>query len=284
MSIKAYLLTPDGRNYPNHKADFGFLKQTFENKNIEMIEAESLPNEERAFVVIPGYDSLKHIRKISNELSHISRVVLFVTSDEGGVFEPWRIDHPNIEIWVQSPFKRHEAYHKYPIGCPSTMHSVVPEYTAKEHDVFFSGQVTHQRRQELARVMPTINNALFNPTAGFMQGYEPKDYYQYLAKSRVVPAPAGNITIDSFRFYEAIEMLCIPIGDSKNSVGEDFNFYHYVFGDSVPFETTNSWKNLQGIADRALSNYPEKLHEIVSWWIKYKRDFANKIMEQVYEH
>lgn len=282
--VKAYLLTPDGKNYPNHKADFGLLKESFKKKKIETVEVTELPPDERAFVVIPGYDSLSRERKISIELNKIKRVVLFITSDEGGLFNPHKLSHPNMEVWVQSPFQHHNDFNKYPIGCPFTMKSVVPEYTEKKYDVFFSGQITHQRRKELAKVMPHINNSLFNPTKGFMQGYEPAEYYKYLAESKIVPAPAGNITIDSFRFYEAIEMLCVPIGDSKNSIGENFDFYGYVFDHNLPVERTHNWKELQDIADRTLADYPSKMHQVVSWWIKYKRDFANKIMEQVYEH
>lgn len=282
--IKAYLLTPDKKNYSSHKADFGFLKETFNKKQIEIIETEELPECERAFVVIPGYDSIGNTKKISKELAKIKRVVLFVTSDECGLFDPKYIIHPNIEIWVQAPFPKHEPYHKYPFGAPTMVKENLPEYTNKIYDVFFSGQITHERRQELSKIMPEMKNSLYNPTAGFMQGFDSKKYYEMLMQSRIAPAPAGNVTIDSFRFYEALEMLCIPVGDSKDSSGKDFDYYNYVFNNNVPVEITNDWFQLPKITDKLLNNYHENMHQTVAWWIKYKRDFAIKIMEQVYEH
>jgi hypothetical protein len=284
LTINAYLLTPDGKNYSNHKADFGFLKEIFTKKKIEIIEAETLPECDRAFVVIPGYDTIGKTKTVSKELAKTKRVVLFVTSDECGLFDPKYIAHPNIEIWVQSPFPKHEAYHKYPFGAPTMLKENLPEYADKVYDVFFSGQITHERRQELAEVMPSIENGLYNPTAGFMQGYDSKQYYEMLMQSRIAPAPAGNVTIDSFRFYEALETLCIPIGDGKSSAGEKFNYYNYVFNGDIPVEITTDWYELPKIKEKLLSNYPENLHQVVAWWIKYKRDFAVKIMEQVYEH
>jgi hypothetical protein len=132
--------------------------------------------------------------------------------------------------------------------------------------------------------MKSMPNAFYNPTKGFMQGFEPKDYYKYMAQSRIVPAPAGNVTIDSFRFYEAIEMLSIPIADSKNAIGEEFDFFHYVFPEEFPAQTTSNWNELPSITNDLLTDYSANLHRIVSWWIRYKRDFANKIMEQVNEY
>jgi hypothetical protein len=281
--IKAYLLALDGKSFADHKWDFGFIKEAFDRNGIEYIKTDSLPEVDKAFVVICGFENRRFPTKVSEELNKIKKVVLFITGDETGIFMVDKVSHPDIKIWIQSPYPdKHGKFYKMPIGCPSHMKDNLPEYTNKKNDAFFSGQITHDRRKELAEAMPNVPNALFNPTAGFTQGYEPKEYYKHLLESKIVPSPAGTATVDSFRFYEALEMLALPIGDLKNSVNEEQNFWDFTFEQSTPFiPKTNNWHEVPGIIEKGVSDYPGNMHRAVSWWIKYKRDFAYKIMEQL---
>jgi hypothetical protein len=283
--IKAYLLGVDGKSFPDHKWDFGFVKEAFDKNKIEYSEATSLPECDRAFVVICGFENKQLVNEVSFELNKIKRVVLFITGDERGTFRADKLSHDNMEIWIQSPYPdRHGQFNKMPIGCPSHMKDNLPEYTDKKNDAFFSGQITHDRRKQLAEVMPGVPNALFNPTPGFTQGYKPKEYYKHIAESKMVPSPAGTSTVDSFRFYETLELLSLPIGDLRSSTNEKYNFWDFVFEQETPFipKTTN-WNNLPDIVEKGVGDYPGNMHRAVSWWIKYKRDFAYKIMEQINE-
>ena len=282
--IKAYLLSVGNRAFASHKDDFGLLKETFAKKKIEVIETLSLPESDRAFVVLSGSDLTGIEEFMSQKLQPIKKIVLFITSDECGTFNVDKISHPNIKIWKQYPYPKHNKYFKMALGAPIRLRQNTPEYAEKEIDLFFAGQITHQRRQELGEVMRSLNTENYWPTAGFMQGGSAKDYYQKVAETRVVPAPAGTATIDSFRFYEALELLAMPIGDTKNSSGEDFDYWNYVFEQHVPFPKTNDWYRLPDMVNNIVSEYPANMHMVVAWWIRYKRDFANKIMEQINEH
>ena len=284
MPHKAYSITHGEHGFADDKWDFGFIKEAFDKNNVSIEQVRSLPETERAFVIAPGFEWYEYEEKLSEELSKIKKVVLFLTSDELGVFQIEKIDHPDIHIWIQYPYReKHKQYHKMPVGSPSRIGEFVPEYPTKIYDAFFSGQITHPRRRELAEVMPSIKNSLFNPTAGFTQGYGPEEYYKLLSQSKIVPCPAGVASIDSFRFFESLEMMAIPIGDTKSSSNEPFDFWTFVFGKNE-IEKTDDWNNLQQMIDGILKDYPANLHRIVAWWIKYKRDFANKIMEQINEH
>lgn len=280
-SERAFLYGIEGYPLANHKNDFGFVSEAFTKNNIVPEEVHSLPRIDKAFVVVSGSDMHGSESTVSKELRKINRVVLFITSDECGLFNVDKINHPNIKIWVQSPYPKHEKYFKMPIGAPLMLKNNLPEYTEKTSDIFFAGQITHQRRQELGKAIGYLNNVDYVPTAGFMQGDTPDVYYSKMTKSKIVPAPAGNVTIDSFRFYEALEMLTLPIGDIKDSSGNDFDFWDYTFGEEVPVPKTDNWYLLLDIAVRSIENYPANMHKAVSWWIKYKRDFANEIMEQI---
>jgi hypothetical protein len=281
--INAYLYSVKEEDCASDKWDYGLIKEIFNKNNINPIKTTSLPKTERAFVVIPGPQNIDYEEIISNELNNIDRVVLFITGDESATFNVDKIIHNNIDIWIQYPHKKHEKYNKLPVGVPQHLKNNLPEYQDKSYDVFFAGQITHQRRQELSKVMPTVQNSFYKPTDGFAQGLKPKTYYDKMFLSKIVPCPSGAEVIDSFRFYEAIEMLCLPIGDRIDSKGNETNFYNFVFKTDFPIEVTDNWKNIKNIVPSLLNEYPHNMHQVVSWWIKYKRDLSIKIMDQINE-
>lgn len=280
--MKAYILITNPGETPKGKWDYGLLEEVFERNHIEQIEVDSIPEDDRAFVVIAGGGSAGKEKTINEEIVKLNKVVLFITSDECGLLNVDLIEHPDIDIWVQTPFPKHDRYHKLFLGAPIHLKENKPEYTEKKYDVYFGGQITHQRRQELAGIMSHIKNALYRPTDGFAKGDSPKDYYLNMASSRIAPTPSGAVTMDSFRFYEAIEMLSLPIYDIKDAFGVERDYYGYVYGNLVPAPSTKNWNHLQDIVDDTLEQYPANLHKVVSWWIKYKRDFSYKIMDQIY--
>ena len=280
--INAYIFSLNPLDTADGKWDYGLLKETFKRKKINEISVSTLPNEDRAFVVIPGGGNAGKEQEINNELSKIKRVVLFITGDECALFDIDKIKHQNISIWIQTPHDKHEKYNRFFIGPASHIKNNIPAYTEKKYDLFFSGQITHQRRQELASIMPRMKNSLYKPTEGFAQGDPPNEYYQNMAAAKVVPAPSGAAVIDNFRFFEALEMLALPIGDLKQANGRETNFYEYVYGKTIPVPLTHDWQQLGKIISEIMNDYPANMHKAVCWWIKYKRDFANKIMEHYY--
>ena len=80
-NIKAYLYSVKEEDCAADKWDYGLIKEIFTKNKIEQIKVTKLPNVERAFVVIPGPQNIDYEDKISEELSKINRVVLFITGD-----------------------------------------------------------------------------------------------------------------------------------------------------------------------------------------------------------
>ncbi len=279
--VKAFLYSVKEEDCASDKWDYGLLKEIFNKNKIEQVKTIELPEIEKAFVVIPGPQNIDYEEQISNELNKIKRVVLFITGDESATFNVDKINHNNIEIWVQYPHKKHIKYNKLALGVPQHFSKNLPQYQNKSYDVFFSGQITHQRRQELANVMPQIENSFYNPTNGFAEGLKPKNYYDKMSLSKIVPCPSGAEVIDSFRFYEAIETLCLPIGDRIDSKGINPDFYNFVFGDIHPIKTLENWNHLSELLPNLLETYMSNMHKTVCWWIKYKRDLSIEIMRQV---
>jgi hypothetical protein len=281
--INAYLYSFDEKDCASDKWDYGLLKEIFDKYNIEQIKVNSLPDVDRAFVVVPGPQNLGHEEDVNKELQKIGRVVLFFTGDEEGRFDITKISHPNAEVWIQCPHKKHKKYNKLPLGTPQHLKNFVPEYTDKKYDVYFGGQITHSRRKQLSDAMKTLSNALFKPTKGFAQGDHPKDYYANLASAKIAPSPSGAVVIESFRFYEALEMLCLPIVDSVDPQGNVIKYYDFVFEGATPIKLIKNWHSLRNIVPELLNDYPQNMHDAVCWWIKYKRDLGIKIMRQINE-
>jgi hypothetical protein len=279
--LKAYLYSVKQEDCAADKWDYGLLKQFFNKNNIKPDRVTSLPSIDRAFVVIPGPQNVDYEDQISQELNKIGRVVLFITGDESATFKVDKIEHGNIEIWIQYPHRKHSQYNKLALGVPQHLSNNLPEYQDKSYDVFFSGQITHQRRQELATVMPEISNSFYNPTNGFAEGLKPKQYYDKMFLSKIVPCPSGAMVIDSFRFYEAIEMLCLPIGDKLDSKMQRTDFFNFLFQGEHSINTVENWQKLPNLLPELLNNYTSEMHQVVCWWIKYKRDLFIELMRQV---
>jgi hypothetical protein len=89
--------------------------------------------------------------------------------------------------------------------------------------------------------------------------------------------------VDSFRLYEAIEMMSLPIADLRDSNGLEDDFYQRLFNEVVLFYKTKNWNELPNLTLKILERYPNNMHSVVCWWIKYKRDFGIKLMRQVNE-
>ena len=278
---KCYLYSFNEQDCAADKWDYGLLKEIFDKYDVDQVRVTSIPNTDRGFVIVPGPQNLGHEEDINTQIQNLSRVVLFITGDEEGKFDTSKINHPNADIWIQYPHEKHNNYNKLPIGVPQHLKNLAPKYHSKDNDLYFGGQITHSRRQQLAKAIQTMPNALFKPTAGFAQGDKPIDYYRTLPSAKVAPVPSGAIVIDSFRFYEAIEMLCLPIADRIDPNGNYVEFYKNVFWYDIPVVHVSNWSELSSLVPKLLKEYPNNMHQLVAWWIKYKRDLGIKIMGQV---
>jgi hypothetical protein len=281
--IKTYLYSFNEQDCAADKWDYGLLKEIFNKYEVDQIKVTSIPKADRGFVVVPGPQNLGHEEDVNTQIQNLSRVVLFITGDEEGRFDISKINHPNIEIWIQYPHEQHKQYNKLPIGVPQHLKKFIPEYPSKDIDLYFGGQITHSRRQQLAKAIQQQPNALFKPTEGFAKGDIPADYYRILSTAKIAPAPSGAVVIDSFRFFEAIEMLCLPIGDKIDPNGNAVDFYNTLFGYEIPVKLVSNWAELRTLVPELLNQYPQNMHNVVCWWIKYKRDLGIKIMRQINE-
>jgi len=77
--------------------------------------------------------------------------------------------------------------------------------------------------------------------------------------------------------------MCLPVADLKDSRGVEADFFTYVSEVNPPVIRVKDWNDLEKLIPELLSDYPNNMHRVVCWWIKYKRDFSIKIMRQLNE-
>jgi hypothetical protein len=97
---------------------------------------------------------------------------------------------------------------------------------------------------------------------------ERDEYYDVMTDSMFAPCPMGNVNIESFRLYEALECGTVPIVEKRLG----FDYYRKLLGDH-PIPTVSSWSDASHLIRDCL-RHPVKLEglqrECMAWWKLYK--------------
>lgn len=276
--MKAYFLSLKNDTPTSGYWDYAILEELL--VGFEKVEVRSLPDDQSAVVVIPARSHGELIDQINEELKKIQSVVLFLMGDEESVFPVEKITHSQIHIWVQNPSPgRHDAYKK--LGCGYTPHTLAyrSEVPTKDTKFFFAGQITHERRKEMARVLRKKEGILLE-TAGFTQGMDPQEYCRHISQARVVPCPSGPVTPDTFRVYEALELGAIPIADEATPEYEIPGYWNWLFNEDVPFPRYIKTKELVQNVNFIPAMYPRLNNHVQAWWYRWKQETKSEIRFQ----
>jgi len=288
--MNAYFLSLKSETPNRDYWDYGFLDdyingrlwKTYEWVDYEQLEVMKLPKDSKAIVVVPARHHAGLEEKINKELQNIDKVVLFLMGDEEASFDVEKIKHPDISIWVQNAHPgRHDKYNRIGTGYPQAIRQLDGTPYKKDLDVYFSGQITHPKRADMWASLEDYPGSIMNKTGGFTQGVTPEIYYKYMSRAKVVPSPAGAVIPDSFRTFEAMECMAIPVADDKNSLETISNYWDWLFNDIAPFPRIQNSEAWPSVVAESVDNYNELIQKQTAWWIKYKRDFAYKIKEQL---
>lgn len=109
---------------------------------------------------------------------------------------------------------------------------------------------------------------------------------ELLYKSQIVPCLKGNVNIDTFRLFEALECGCIPIIYKYNDrfFGESIEYFQQLFGESHPIPTIcgdNFQLVLEEFSIWSLDELEEKQQEIWQWYQNYKQKLKKQIRETI---
>jgi hypothetical protein len=105
----------------------------------------------------------------------------------------------------------------------------------------------------------------------------PKEVSQLLSNTVFAPSPMGNVNIECFRTYEALECGAIPIVEKRWGL----DYYRTLLGEH-PIPTVGSWSEARRIIRSAMRNGDEinrLQRECIDWWEGYKRSYSHRVAE-----
>lgn len=248
---------------------------------------ESAKDAEGIVLVIPGQHHAGDIDRLNEDVAKYKWVLLCLLGDEESLFDIGAFKHPNSSVWIQSratSLADRPRFH-LPWGYTHETRKYANPDAEKKTNWFFSGQVTHIRRQQCVNVLRRMPNGLLNQTVGFTQGFDRPEYYRLMGESKIVVCPAGVVTPDSFRIWEALESRCVPIVDGMSPRPEKCGTAHWwetILGtDPPPFPVIYDWNDLPRVMDEQLRQWPANELQINMWWINYKERMRNMMAADI---
>lgn len=248
------------------------------------------PDARGIVLVLPARGHVGDIGRINAELAAYEWAVVIVGGDEENLF-PWHELDPEVDIVRQTPMIRDGERNEdvwsslyFGHGYTPNTHEIVAEcgedYQAKKSAVIFMGQDTHPRRHDLVEMWPKIeghHKSLLGQTDGFAHGAPRETYLRQMVSARIALCPAGPATVDSFRFYEALEAGCVPILDGRTTTYGQRDYWQALLGDDLPFPIIDDWTSAAAVVDRELQRWPRNANACLAWWMKYKRGFVKDL-------
>lgn len=264
-------------NYLSVKEDVppqGYWDMAWLGDMFDSIDAQGWEQTREVFI-IPGEHQADCVAKINDEINKHEKVMVFITSDEQGIFPSEFLTHPDMYLFTQ-------YNSSFPLGYTPQTRPILEKlgYTKKTREWFFAGQVNHTRRKQMAEVLEKLEEITpgknFYPTDGFAKGLEHLDYFKYLSEAATAICPPGNVSHESFRVYEALEAGCVPILDEISAQNKR-GYWDKLFM-MHPLPVVKDYENelpslIIEAQDIHLRNY------VFSWWQAYKMSFRSALKE-----
>jgi hypothetical protein len=140
----------------------------------------------------------------------------------------------------------------------------------------FLGHAGKSSRPEMMEALqPLKPNFIYTPEQSRIKPISRSEYQRILSDSIFVPCSMGNLNLDSFRVYEALECGAIPILEKRPTL----NYFARLLG-AHPLPTFSNWRQAARfisfmLADRsALVNLQK---ECIDWWIGYKQSLRDQV-------
>ena len=256
---------------------------------------DSLANfTEGAVVVFPARNQVECIDQLNADIKRLKWLVLILTGDEANEFPAQQLRHPNMRLWVMgaSPEVPLGKIRKLGSGYNPAMRKVLREASGeKPLDYYFSGQITHDRRKQLAKELETLEefkhahklSGQFHFTKGFTQGVAPDKYAGLMARAKVVPCPPGAVSPDSFRLYEALEAGCVPVVDAYSPSIQRDDYWTWHFDEEPPFPVYTDLDQVRGYIIEAAETYPVLNNKVYAWWQGKKREMVYNLWNDIQE-
>lgn len=248
------------------------------------------PDVEGAVVVLPSRHHVDHIDWFVGQLDRLAWSVVILTSEEEWIFDWTKIQLSDTRrLWVMQGRPEHDGAVFLPCGWyPNTREGLVEGRDStipRTLDWFFGGQITHERRQSMARELVgddehssavDRSRGRYIGTEGYFQGIAPADYLALMADAKVIPCPSGPQSLCTARVEEALEAGCIPILDMVKPTDPQFDYWTMVFGDH-PFPVIYDWAALPEMLPWILEDWTALSNRCWSYFQLWKRATAKRL-------
>jgi len=231
-----------------------------------------------------------NLDEIQKQIDKMPWVLLFALSDEENKFRYEDLKHDNMEIWLQFLHDMKDKRVKKIIGCfpdNDCVRELSNIYVDKDLTWSFVGQCNHIQRIECVRELEkNKDNSFLVVTKLFNEGIvNKKDYFTYMARSKIIPCPSGIQTADSFRFFEALESGCLPVPDRRCfKDNKNFNYWVELFKEeNLPFPMVDNWSEFKSILDKFKDyiTWMKASNRCFAFWQNYKRNIAYELNDTI---
>jgi hypothetical protein len=119
----------------------------------------------------------------------------------------------------------------------------------------------------------------FDKTA---QSLDQEQYYSLMSNSAFAPAPMGNVTLESFRIYEALDCGAVPIVEKRKG----FDYFSLLFGPH-PLPCVMDWTEAPKLISHWISA-PSALDDLQSrvmeWWSQLRKKLSSDLAADCVRH
>lgn len=134
----------------------------------------------------------------------------------------------------------------------------------------FDGELRKSSRLDAVNALRPIEPHFLRdtgPTYEKQLSFKP-EYQEVLADSAFAPAPMGNVVLETFRMYEALELGAIPLIETRRR----YRYFEDILG-SHPLPSFHRWRDATAFIER-YNRDPAALDALqqscLDWWVDFK--------------
>ncbi|QSR86423.1 exostosin family protein [Candidatus Methylacidiphilum infernorum] len=221
----------------------------------------------------PGF-----LRKISS----LNGVGLFHLSDEWfcGGYEVYRHFSFVLRNYQAQIFK-HPGIRVVPLGwTKGTAQKAEVNPSSQRRWIWtFAGNSNWTRNKMIEQIVHVVPHQVRLGQPGICSRLSREEYLNWLRESAFCPCPMGNVVLETFRLYEALEAGCIPIVEHRLG----FDYFRSLLGDH-PLPSVRNWKEGASLMKSLASDRCSLDHfqsEIRRWWSCYKARLQEEVKDFV---
>ena len=157
----------------------------------------------------------------------------------------------------------------------------IPDKTIFEREFnwsFFGHIEGKPTRQQMADVMLSVPmGAYYYVPSHISFAVTSIEMAEYYSKSIFVPCSRGNMSFDTLRVNEALQVGALPIVEASD-------YWSKLYGPDHPLLMVESWNHAPALIDSLLRDkiaLEKRRFNTVVWWQNYKQDLTNRIANEL---